>query len=376
MADYTRELKIAEIIVRQELGELSGEDQEFLDQWLEESGEHVLFYRDLLQKPDIVKPVPEFETERFVKATARKIQQRKIRILTIRAAAVAAVLLTGIFSVYFLQRIPPAENPPAATVIAGRTQAVLSLPDGQQIELGSEEKEEETAWKKYAAEYDKEQLPATAATDMKIEVSGGGEYKVRLDDGTVVWLNSESTLIYPEKFTGEKRVVSISGEAYFEVARNETKPFIVSVADVEIKVLGTSFNVAAYQDEETIATTLVAGSVEVSTPCKSVKLVPGNQAVVQKGQPGIAISEVDPALFSSWTTGIFKFDKMPLTDICKRLSRWYNVGFVFEGDCGNEKFTGGTWKYVSLQDFLSKIERVTDVSFQVKPGTVVVTRKK
>lgn len=375
MADYTRELKIAEIIVRQEICELSAEEQDFLDRWLEESEAHEQLYQKLLQSSDTTRTVPGLKTERFIQATVQKIQRRKIRTLTVRIAAVAAILCIGMFSAVFFQKTIPVANQPDATVIAGRTQAVLSLPDGRRVELGEEEEQEETAWMKYTETHDDGQAAGAEAIDMKIEVSRGGEYKIRLDDGTVVWLNSESTLIYPDKFTGAKRVVELSGEAYFEVARNEEKPFIVSVSGAEIKVLGTSFNVTAYRDEGRIATTLVTGNVEVKTAHKSVKLIPGNQAVVREGNPEITVTEVDPSLYASWTTGMFKFDKMPLTDICKCLTRWYDVDFVFEGDCGNEKFTGGTWKYVSLQDFLSKIERVTNVAFQVKGGRVIVTRK-
>ena len=158
-----------------------------------------------------------------------------------------------------------------------------------------------------------------------------------------MWLNSESSLIYPEKFTGDKRAVRLSGEGYFEVARDEKKPFIVSVTDMEIKVLGTKFNVTAYQDEKMTTTTLISGAVEVVTPHRSVQLQPGKQAMVQEGGDDITVLEVDVELATSWTAGIFKFDKMALTDICTRLSRWYDIDFVFEGETGKEKFTGGTW---------------------------------
>ena len=200
--------------------------------------------------------------------------------------------------------------------------------------------------------------------------------KIRLEDGTTVWLNSESSLIYPEKFTGDKRAVRLSGEGYFEVARDEKKPFIVSVTDMEIKVLGTKFNVTAYQDEKMTTTTLISGAVEVVTPHRSVQLQPGKQAMVQEGGDDITVLEVDVELATSWTAGIFKFDKMALTDICTRLSRWYDIDFVFEGETGKEKFTGGTWKYVPLKDFLSKIERVTNVLFLFENNTVKVVPKK
>lgn len=376
MKDYTRELKIAEIIARRELGDISVEDREFLHEWLGESEENVKLYQKLLQNPGTVKAPPEFDLDKFVNRTMQKIHRRKIRILVTRIVSVAAVLLIGVFGILLMGEDSVVENQVDAVIVAGKTKALLSLPDGQQVELRDEEGQE-TAWVKYAekCESDRDSM-IKHPVDVKIEVARGGEYKVRLDDGSVVWLNSESSLIYPKQFVGGKRIVKLSGEAYFEVERDEKKPFVVSVEGMEIKVLGTSFNVAAYKDEETVTTTLVSGSVEVITQHGMVQLTPGKQATVQEGNPNITITEVDLDLYSSWIKGVFKFDKMPLTAICTQLSRWYDVDFVFEGDAGNEKFTGGTWKYVPLEDFLSKIEMVTDVSFHFEGKTIVVRAKK
>ncbi len=376
MADFTKEIKIAELIVRQEMGGLSAEESQLLSQWLEESEDHIAFYRQLLEKPMPISLAAEFDKERFIRTTQHKIHQRKIHRIVWRSATVAALFVIGLISVlltgeHIHVKPPVVNNRP----VAGRTQAVLSLPNGRQVALGSEAGQD-TAWMKYAGARDINPQSVAKPTDIKIEVARGGEYKIRLDDGTVVWLNSESSLIYPEKFTGDKRTVRLSGEGYFEVARNEEKPFIVSVAGMEIKVLGTKFNVTAYGDEGLTTTTLVSGAVEVITPHRSVQLQPGKQAIVQEGVDDIMVSEVDVELYASWTAGVFKFDKMTLTDICTRLSRWYDVDFIFEGESGKEKFTGGTWKYVPLKDFLSKIERVTDVSFQFENNTVKVISKK
>ncbi|WP_279130482.1 FecR family protein [Butyricimonas virosa] len=376
MKDYTRELKIAEILARQELEKINDEDREFLSRWLEEDEENAKLYQRLLQHPGPVRPVPEFDLDGFVNKTMRKVYRRRRRIFVMRVAAVAAVLIMGIFVALLFREDVTVEPRVESIIMAGKTQAILSLPDGRQIELDSKEGQE-TEWVKYAEKCDVQRDTVTdQSVDIKIDVARGGEYKVRLDDGTVVWLNSESSLVYPKQFAGDKRIVRLSGEAYFEVERDERKPFVVSVAGMEIKVLGTSFNIAAYEDEETITTTLVSGAVEVITRHETVHLTPGKQATVQSGRPGIVVSDVDPTLYSSWIEGVFKFDKMTLTDICTRLSRWYNVDFVFEGDTGNEKFTGGTWKYVSLEEFLSRIEKVTDVSFHFEDKTVIVRPKK
>lgn len=375
MPDYSKELKIAELLVQEKLGKLSEEDRRFLEDWLAESQEHAVFYQKQFLHSDSNHPQMEFDLEKFTQSTLRKIQRRKARTFAIRLSSMAAILVIGVFSMLFFPKNTPTEKQTEVPFITERTQAVLSFPDGQQIKLTQAETQE-TDWVKYADRYQDTQTETVEPVKVKIEVARGGEYKIRLDDSTTVWLNSESTLIYPQKFNQGQRKVELTGEAYFEVKREDSRPFIVSAGDMEVKVLGTVFNIAAYPNEENITTTLVQGCVEVSTSQQSAKLLPGDQAIVQEGQEEIVIAQVDPTLYTSWTNGMFKFDNMSLSEICKRLSRWYHVDFTFEGDCANEKFTGGTWKYVPLEDFLTKIERVTDVVFQRDAKNIIVKRKK
>ena len=367
-ADYSRELKIAEIIARQSVGMPDEEDRELLGRWLEESPDNAELYEKILRDPsakDRGRVISMFDVERFKCATMRRIRRRRRRIAAASIASAAAVLLLGVVAYRFM---PIVAEEGVEMVAADRTRAVLSLPDGRSVELGSE-KEQETAWVRYAEAYD---AASDAGVDIRIEVPRAGEYKFRLDDGSVVWLNSESVLEYPRNFTGERRVVKLSGEGYFEVERDEARPFVVIAGDAEITVLGTSFNVEAHSDA--VTTTLVSGSVAVATPRGEVTLTPGAQAVAV--EEGITVREVDAALYSSWTKGVFKFDKMPLADICARLSKWYDVDFAFEGDSGSERFTGGTWKYVPLEDFLASIEQITNVSFRFDGGRVVVSPKR
>ncbi len=367
-ADYSRELKIAGIIARQSVGTPDEEERKLLGRWLEESPENAELYEKILRDPsskDRERVMSMFDAERFKSATRRRIRRRRRRIAIASVASAAAVLLLGLVIYRFL---PAGAQEGVETVVAERTRAVLSLPDGRSVELGSE-KEQETAWVRYAETYD---AAPDAGVDIRIEVPRGGEYRFRLDDGSVVWLNSESVLEYPRNFTGGRRVVKLSGEAYFEVEHDRARPFVVIAGDAEVTVLGTSFNVEARRDA--VTTTLVSGSVAVATPQGSVTLAPDDQAVA--GEGGIAVNKVDATLYSSWTQGVFKFDKMPLADICARLSKWYDVDFTFEGDSGSERFTGGTRKYVPLEDFLASIEQITNVSFRFDGGRVVVSPKR
>jgi ferric-dicitrate binding protein FerR (iron transport regulator) len=367
-ADYSRELKIAEIIARRSVAAPDDAERELLDRWLGESPANAELYEKIARDPsakDRERIMSMFDAKRFADATMRRIGRRRRRVAVAGAAAAAAVLLLGVV-VY--RSLPVAEPRGAETVVADRTRAVLSLPDGSIVELG-DEKEQETAWVRYAEAHG---AAPDAGVDIRIAVPRAGEYKLRLDDGTVVWLNSESALEYPRSFGGGRRVVKLSGEGYFEVERDEARPFVVIAGDAEITVLGTSFNVDASRD--VVTTTLVSGSVEMATTRGTVTLAPGDQAVA--GEAGIAVRQVDATLWSSWTQGVFKFDKMPLAEICARLSKWYDVDFTFEGDSGSERFTGGTWKYVPLEDFLESIGQITNVSFRHDGGTVVVSPKK
>lgn len=377
MANYTKELEIAEILARQGLGELNKEERALLEKWAAESAENAGLYEKITANRAAAiagHMTPDLDVERFRNATMRKLQRRKRRVMATRIASFAAVLAAGVFSLLFLKN----NDAPDDMVVAERTQAILSLPDGSRVELASEDAQE-TAWEKYTGTYDAagtgegDEMPVI---NIRIDVPRGGEYKLRLSDGTMVWLNSESSLVYPKKFTGDKRSVRITGEAYFAVERDDLKPFFVAAGNAVIKVTGTSFNIAAYAGEGTVTTTLVSGSVKVATEAGSVHLSPGRQAVVTEGASEIAVSDVDTSLYSSWIDGTFKFDKMPLVDIAARLSRWYDVDFIFEGNSGMERFTGGTWKYVTLREFLTKIERVTDVSFRFDGDNVVVTPRR
>jgi len=289
MRDYTRELKIAELIVRQEIGELDTAEQQALSRWLEESEAHAALYRRLLTKPQTISSAAEFDTERFIRDTQRKIQQHKIHRLVWQSASVAAVFMIVLFSVLFTRENRPPESSVVNDVpVAGKTQAVLSLPDGRQVALGNE-KEQDTAWMKYVEACTIESKATTEPADIKIEVARGGEYKIRLEDGTTVWLNSETKMRYPVQFSGQNREVWLEGEAYFKVAKNEKQPFVVKTENMDVRVLGTEFNLKAYADEKWVQATLVRGEVAVFTGVdKSVRntLKPEQQAEwdIEKGK--------------------------------------------------------------------------------------------
>lgn len=375
--EFIRENKIAEILARRLTDELSAEEQRLLDDWIAESGANRALYERIVSGETFMRQAAlreHFDKAEGSQKVAARIRQRRFMRIGAGAASAAAVLAIGLLVIrpsgQHAPELPLAES--LETHPAGTPKAVLSYDDSR-IMLTQEGQGSE--WEKYVASAG--QGPqAEQVRQIRIDIPRGGEYKVKLSDGTAVWLNSESSIEYPQQFTGSQRVVKLTGEAYFEVAHDADKPFLVDFGDVRVKVLGTSFNISAYAGDPAATATLLSGKVEISRNGTVAQLTPGKQAVLSHDSPGITVHDVDASLYVSWTQGTFVFENMRLEDICRRLSRWYDVAFEFKGASGDERFTGGTWKYLSLGEFLSGIEKVTDVAFSYTGDRVTVSDKK
>lgn len=219
--------------------------------------------------------------------------------------------------------------------------------------------------------YDSGESPKAAGWNT-LSIPRGGEYRLILADGTEVWLNSSSTLTFPEFFAGNERRVKLSGEAFFEVSKDTEHPFIVEVGRMEIKVLGTRFNINSYEPEGNIYTTLVEGCVEVRNSGHSLQLNPGEQAC--GGSYGLTKKEVNVAPYVSWRDGKFVFRNTNLEEICGQLSRWYDVDIFFSSEGAKDiRFTGAMLKFRPLEDVIRMIEETSSVRFYVKNKTVVIS---
>ena len=195
-----------------------------------------------------------------------------------------------------------------------------------------------------------------------IVVPRGGEYKLELADGTLVWLNSDSELRYPVKFAGSQRDVWLKGEGYFEVSKNPEKPFRVVVDDMIVKVLGTSFNINAYKDRGNILTTLVSGKVDIQDMSgKSLVVMSPNQQVdFRHGK--ISVQEVDVTRFVSWIDGKFYFNDMTLENIMSQLQRWYDIEVFFvDEELKSYPFTGVIRRDFTAGQIFEIIEKTTRV---------------
>ncbi len=200
----------------------------------------------------------------------------------------------------------------------------------------------------------------------------GGQYQVTLPDGTKVWLNAASSVTYPAAFVGKERKVKVTGEVYFDVAKNKQKPFIVDVdGKAGIEVLGTSFNINSYKDEEDIKTTLLEGSVKVSNSNKQAILKPGEQASIGNTAGIIVKSDADLTQILAWKNGIFDFTGADLKAVMRQLERWYDIKVHYKGSVSNEVFKGKMYRNVNLSDVLETLEQL-GVKFRIEGKTLIV----
>ena len=210
-----------------------------------------------------------------------------------------------------------------------------------------------------------------------IVVPRGGEYKLELADGTLVWLNSDSELRYPVKFAGSQRDVWLKGEGYFEVSKNPEKPFRVVVDDMIVKVLGTSFNINAYKDRGNILTTLVSGKGDIQDMSgKSLVVMSPNQQVDFRHGKISSVQEVDITRFVSWIDGKFYFNDMTLENIMSQLQRWYDIEVFFvDEELKSYPFTGVIRRDFTAGQIFEIIEKTTRVKFNVRGKCVTVNHK-
>jgi ferric-dicitrate binding protein FerR (iron transport regulator) len=205
-----------------------------------------------------------------------------------------------------------------------------------------------------------------------ISTPRGGQYQVELPDGTQVWLNAASSLRFPVAFIGKERRVDIEGEAYFEVARNKKMPFIAKTNGGEVQVLGTHFNVMAYQEENSVKTTLLEGSVKFVSSDRVSLLRPGQQAkLTRDGQ--VMVNEVDVDQAVAWKNGLFVFNNDDVATVMRQLSRWYDVEIVYQTKNLKQFFVGEVPRSSRLSDVLKVLELTSDIRFEIDGKKVIVT---
>ena len=255
------------------------------------------------------------------------------------AAAILLFFVAGYFLLNNNTKKPPvlAGQPTKKDIPAGRQGAILTLSNGQRIILDSAGNGELTRDAGVRVIRKGGELSYGGNTDQilynQVVTPRGRKWQLTLSDGTKVWLNAASSIRYPISFVGRERIVEVSGETYFEVAPDKNRPFSINIAGKgEIEVLGTHFDVNAYDDEDAIRTTLLEGSVKVTRGKSSSLLSPGQQAILSNGTDDIKVindANIDEVM--AWRNGRFIFSDMDLKTIMRQLTRWYDVDVVYEG---------------------------------------------
>jgi hypothetical protein len=305
-------------------------------------------------------------------------------------AAAAAIAIFTIGLVLMLEQkaqLSPdklVKNPSSAgkgPVVPGFNKATLTLSDGSNIDLN--DSKNGTLSKqggvsvgklgdgKLVYDINGAKTKKAAVLYNTITTPRGGQYQVVLSDGTKVWLNAASSLKFPAIFTGNERNVELSGEAYFEVAKNKDKPFKVAVNNMNIEVLGTHFNVNAYNDENAIKTTLLEGSVKLKTGNQQAYLKPGQQATLGQQQM-FNIRPVNTEDAVAWKNGYFVFNNENIQSIMKKISRWYDVEVVYEGKVDERDFGGTASRFGSVTEVLKLLELTGTVHFKMEGRRITV----
>lgn len=299
------------------------------------------------------------------------------------AASVVLVLLAGYFyqnrttrNSGQSQRIAKTES----DIHPGGNKAMLTLADGTKIILDSANNGMITKQGNVTIiKLDNGQLaykPSTLNSKPStlnyntISTPRGGQYQLVLADGSRVWLNAASSITFPTIFSGDERKVTMTGEAYFEVAHNPSKPFYVKVNNTEVKVLGTHFNVNGYDNET--RTTLLEGSVEVRLGAKEGKIVPGQQAFTSGQHNAIAVlNDVDMDEVMAWKNGYFYFRHADVKMVMKQLSRWYDVDIIYQGDIPDRRFEGEMQRNLSLSQVLNLLSK-NNIHFSIVGKKIIV----
>ena len=364
-------------------------DEILLTQWLNETSDHqkyldkaIRYYREGSGFGDSAA-----ETEEAWKALKKELlknNQHNFRwIISLAAAAVVTIFLviTFLFPGKKIDVKPIVSNE-MELIKPGSNKATLILDDGSVYELGSSKNLKlAEGGSEIKSEGNKLQYTGNEATNKEVKyntlsIPRGGEFFLQLADGTKIWLNSETVLRYPVKFDGKERKVELTGEAFFEVARNEKVPFFVESGEQLIKVLGTEFNISSYEEDPLIYTTLIRGSVEIfikNKPEVKLKLVPDEQSSVSKFDLLISKKRVDPYQYIAWKEGRFVFEDQNLGEIMKTLSKWYDVDIVFaREELKAMRFTGNLQRYSNFGDVLKKIQKTNEVGFSIRNKQITI----
>ncbi|RQO68427.1 anti-sigma factor [Pedobacter sp. KBW01] len=379
-----------ELLQKYQDGKCTPEELNILESWyLAEAGKPIPAYSEAELYGIKTAVWDEFSKKAGFRAQDFSPESKTIKLFRNLGIAAALIVAVGIgFYFYSTQNAKDNRlvNKQTTPVIPGSNRALLTLADGTKVAL-DDSKNGELAQKsgiqivKLADGQLLYRIPkSTQKTGLEhlsntIQTPNGGQYQLILEDGTKVWLNAASSLRYPMAFSSHDRVVELEGEAYFEVAKDKKRRFVVKTIQQEVAVLGTHFNINAYPEESSVKTTLFEGSVRVTEKNKgtgaTVLLKPGQASQFNGGQ--FDVKEVDTEEAVAWKNGYFVFDNEDLKTAVRKVARWYNLEVVYTGQFGAVEIGGSVSRFDNIDQVLQVLRLTTRLNFKVEGRRLIIS---
>lgn len=357
-------------------GQANAENQHTVDSWIAENERNKDLFDKICSEDTMQKKIHNYKNsdaeQAFDKFLKARTQRSKRRILyRVLSGAATIALCLGLWTLVQLQKqktqpLQVATTEQHATDMS-ENKPVLTLGDGTQMNVWGDNlhfKETEKGQKIMLGDSLLSQRDDSTTTESynTLEVPAMCDFHFTLSDGTKVWMNAASTLKYPTKFAADSRTIFASGEIYLEVAKDAKRPFYVAIDGITVKVLGTSFNIRAYENENDTKVTLIEGKIAAQTNDKEYTLTPGKQLKRGKTFGGVGIRTVDPTEIIAWTKGYYVFKKSRLQDVATTLQNWYGVTIMMTSEISSTTtYTGVVNKKESLDVFLRRLEEVSNV---------------
>ena len=370
---------------------ITEKEHDELNDWVNASDKNMQLFEELTDEDNLQanlawmdKVQTEQSFRKLQEAGAFKKRAKRFRLNPVWVAAASVILLAGAFFIY-----RNTENKTGVTneivmtdttiLKPGGNRATLTLADGSVIDLteaknglvGNDDGADIIKTADGQLVYDGNALPGETVAINKLSTPVGGQFQLKLPDGTKVWLNAATTLTYPPRFSANERSVEVDGEAYFEVAKNDKQPFRVLLSDSStVNVLGTHFNVMAYNNEKAKDITLVEGSIMVSRNNKNEKLLPGMQAKIT-GNTVITKEGIGTEEITGWKNGLFVFHDASIESIMRQVERWYDAKVIYKGDV-KQLFNATILRSEPLPKLLRLLELNGYVHFKIENKTIYV----
>lgn len=384
---------ISELISKEQFSELSGNEKAILDEWINTSEENKELYLSLKQSNNIQSKFNSYAIHNVDQNWKRFIAKRGAKLFRFNQVfkyAAIFVLLIGVGGYFFVKHQLSKDYSQfksitqSSSIPIDKGNGYLILSNGEKVIL-----EEDNSKIKYRensnlvfvngdtiSNVQKARIEKKKIAFNQLLVPYGKSSQIVLIDGTTIWLNAGSKLVYPEEFIGNKREIYLEGEAYFDVAKNPLKPFVVITSGIEVKVLGTSFNVSAYPKDKDISTVLVSGKINLKRQgkllAKELEMIPNQRVVYEKTSGDYAVDSVNVAYFTSWKEGQLLFESENLSNLLTKLERYYNVQTVLaDPDLKDYKITGKLNLKDNITDVCMVISNIIPVEYSIQNEQVI-----